>query len=226
MKQFDQGSKALTVSLLLMVSGVASPCVLGIPIPGQSFRGVTFQAQETPGQASAGYFYQSLLSGVNLNQMFGLVTSGETTVQPQATLGGGGVPGGSPVGPGDDVYYAREGGGYVFMTSQPTSEVALPAQPLLAQIMEVWNDPSKKRSRFRIYVEILELLRERPLSPFEVAFRLRLNVKRTRRYLEFLVERGVVERVEEGSKLKFSVNPEGIALLEGARRALMLDRYC
>ena len=158
--------------------------------------------------------------------MFGLVTSGETAVQPQATSGGGGVPGGPPVGPGDDIYYAREGGGYVFMTSQPTSEVALPAQPLLAQIMEVWNDPSKKRSRFRIYVEILELLRERPLSPFEVAFRLRLNVKRTRSYLEFLVERGVVERVEEDSKLKFRVNPEGIALLEGARRALMLDRYC
>jgi len=112
------------------------------------------------------------------------------------------------------------------MSSQPTSEVALPVQPLLAQIMEVWNDPSKKRSRFRIYIEILELLRERPLSPFEVAFRLRLNVKRTRRYLEFLVERGVVERVEENSKLKFSINPEGIALLEGARRALMLDRYC
>jgi predicted transcriptional regulator len=124
------------------------------------------------------------------------------------------------------MYYAREGGEYVFMTSQPTSEVALPAQPLLAQIMEVWNDPSKKRSRFRIYVEILELLRERPLNAFEVAFKLRLNAKRTRRYLEFLAERGVLDPIEEGSKVTFRVNSEGVALLEGARRALMLDQYC
>jgi len=92
--------------------------------------------------------------------------------------------------------------------------------------MEVWNDPSKKRSRFRIYVEILELLRERPLNAFEVAFKLRLNAKRTRRYLEFLAERGVLDPIEEGSKVTFRVNSEGVALLEGARRALMLDQYC
>ena len=110
--------------------------------------------------------------------------------------------------------------------SQSTSGISPPTQSLLAQILEVWNDPSRRRSRFRIYVEILDLLRERPLNPFEVAFKLRLNVKRTRRYLELLAEEGVLERVEEDSKIVFKINSEGIALLEGARRALMLDRYC
>ena len=223
MKQLDRRSRALAVSLLLITSGLAPMGVLAVPSPGQMLGGVSFQAQKTPTQAGSSYFYQSIPNGVAPNQIFASASSNEKSVQLAASPGSGGVP---PIGPGDDAYYIREGGGYLIMSSQPTSETALPAQPLLAQILEVWNEPSRKRSRFRIYVEILELLRERPLSPFEVAFRLRLNAKRTRHYLEFLVERGVLERVEDDSKVKFSINPEGVALLEGAQRALMLDRYC
>lgn len=224
MKRFDSRPKVLAVSLLLITSGLASTWVLGVTSPGLTPGGVPFKMQTAPDQAGGRYFFdQSIPNGVDPTWIFTATISNEKSAQLPASSGGGGAP---QIGPGEDVYYVRESGGNVFMSQlRSTSEVALPTQPLLAQILEVWNDPSRKRSRFRIYVEILELLKERPRTPFEVAFSLRLNVKRTRRYLEFLVDRGVLERVEEDSKVMFRLNPEGIAILDGARRALMLDRY-
>lgn len=209
---------AVSISILLIATGTAFPLVIGSSSPGQMPDGVPFQVK-SPGQAGGGFFYQTVANGVGSNLISVLAPSNGGSVQSTALSSSEGA---SLISPQGDVYYLREGEGFLFF-SQPSWVIAPPTQSLLAQILEVWNDPTRKRSRFRIYVEILELLKEQPLNPFEVAFKLRLNAKRTRHYLDFLEERGVIDRVE-GDSIKFSVNREGIAFLEYARRALMLDR--
>lgn len=200
----------------IIALGVASPYALGSPAQAPIWNGVPITANPR-GQGVGGFFYQAVIT-----------PSGYSPSAAPSSSNGGGFQAGVPseveaqIGTAGDVYYLREGGAYAFFTPQLASPVQ--TQSLLAQVLEVLNDPAKKRSRFRIYVEILDLLKEHSLNPFEVAFRLRLNAKRTRRYLELLQERGMLERVVDGSKIRYKVSSEGVALLEYAQRALRLDR--
>jgi len=96
--------------------------------------------------------------------------------------------------------------------------------PLFAMLPQVWSDSAKKRSRLRICVEILELLKQGPLSPFEVAFQLRLNSKRTKMYLEFLKQQKSLESIEQDGRVLYRLTPAGMALIERAKAVLFLDR--
>lgn len=90
-----------------------------------------------------------------------------------------------------------------------------------AAIPGLWLDSSnrKRRSRSQIYVEILELMKQRgPMTPFEIALYARLNHKRTKECLEFLELCGYQETVrEEDQKIVNVLTKEGIAFLERAR---------
>jgi predicted transcriptional regulator len=84
-------------------------------------------------------------------------------------------------------------------------------------IPAVWTDSSRRRSRFQIYVEILELLRSGPLTPFEVAFHGRLNHKRAKEYIASLHNNGYLELVEEGGRVICVLSADGGSLVERAR---------
>jgi predicted transcriptional regulator len=102
--------------------------------------------------------------------------------------------------------------------SNQISPLALAFSPLLG----VWLDSERRRSRFRIYVEILELMKERPLTPYEVAFHLRLNRKKAREHLDFLVGRGFLKLVDDDDekKLLFEITQNGRTFVDNLRAVL------
>jgi predicted transcriptional regulator len=120
---------------------------------------------------------------------------------------------------GENFIFVRQGETYAVF---PQSSDESLQSPLLAQMTQIWNDSHRKRSRFRTHVEILELLKSGPLSAFEVAFQLRLNSKRTREYLEFLEQNGLVE-LGQREKTLYRITPSGMTLVERARTFLFLD---
>jgi predicted transcriptional regulator len=120
---------------------------------------------------------------------------------------------------GENFFFVRQGETYAVF---PQSSDEPLQSPLLTQMPQIWNDSHRKRSRFRTHVEILELLKSGPLSAFEVAFQLRLNSKRTREYLEFLEQNGLVE-LGHREKTLYRITPSGMALVERAKTFLFLD---
>jgi len=78
-------------------------------------------------------------------------------------------------------------------------------------------DHSRKRSRFQVYVEILELLKRGPLTPFELAFYARLNHKRTKEYIKFLERAGYVEFIDEDGRAICVLSASGGSLVERLR---------
>jgi predicted transcriptional regulator len=78
-------------------------------------------------------------------------------------------------------------------------------------------DQSSKRSRFEVYVEIPELLKRGPLTPFEVAFYARLNHKRTKEYIGFLEESGYVTVMNEDGRPIYVLSASGANVVERAR---------
>lgn len=90
---------------------------------------------------------------------------------------------------------------------------------LTAAIPGLWLDSNRKRrSRSQIYVEILELLRRGPMTPFEIAFYARLNHKRTKEYTEFLKLCDYLQTAEEeGGHKVYVLTKEGTAFLERAK---------
>jgi predicted transcriptional regulator len=89
--------------------------------------------------------------------------------------------------------------------------------PIVTIIPSWWAGQSRKRSRFEVYVEILELLKRGPLTPFEVAFYARLNHKRTKEYIGFLEQSGYVTIVNEDGRIVCVLSASGANVVERAR---------
>lgn len=81
----------------------------------------------------------------------------------------------------------------------------------------LWMDTSKRRSRSQIYVEILELMKRGPMTPFEIAFYARLNHKRTKEYTEFLKRSGYLEVMLEDGRSTLVLTKNGLSFLERAK---------
>ena len=81
----------------------------------------------------------------------------------------------------------------------------------------LWADHSRKRSRFEVYLEILELLKRGPLTPFEVAFYARLNHKRTKEYISFLERSGYLELIDEDGRTVCVLSTSGGNVVERVR---------
>jgi predicted transcriptional regulator len=118
-----------------------------------------------------------------------------------------------------DFFYIRDGNNFIFIpqlspeNGSPT--LAIPFSPLL-----VWLDSERRRSRFRIYVEILELLKNRSMSTFEISFLLRLNSKRTKEYIDFLAAKGFLESSVTDGKNVCTVTEEGKKYVESIRTVM------
>ncbi len=85
-----------------------------------------------------------------------------------------------------------------------------------AAIPGLWLDSSKRRTKSQIYIEILELMKRGPMTPFEIAFYARLNRKRTKEYTEFLKHTGYLqeELEKETGKKVYVLTKEGFLFLE------------
>jgi predicted transcriptional regulator len=91
---------------------------------------------------------------------------------------------------------------------------------MVAIVPGIWDESSKKRSRPHIYVEILELLKRGPMTPFEIAFYVRLNHKRTKEYVRLLERNGYLESIEEDGRTLYAVSGNGRILIERLRSIL------
>jgi len=88
---------------------------------------------------------------------------------------------------------------------------------LTPAVPKVWWDFFQRRSRFEIYVEVLELMKRGPMTPFELAFYARLNHKRTKEYVEYLEGVGYLQAVSEDGRTVFVLTKDGNDFLERAK---------
>ena len=88
---------------------------------------------------------------------------------------------------------------------------------LAAIVPGIWDESSKKRSRPQIYVEILELLKRGPMTPFEIAFYARLNHRRCKEYVRLLEREGYLQHTEEDGRTLFGLTENGKEIIEKVR---------
>ncbi|MDA4114918.1 MAG: hypothetical protein OK442_00010 [Thaumarchaeota archaeon] len=127
-----------------------------------------------------------------------------------------------PQGPqpsGGNAIYAAEGGSYL-LTPGPGQGLS-PAALQSGAVLPIWEAQETRRSRFRIYIEILDILKGGPMTPFEIAFRLRLNSKRAKGYVRRLEEKGLLESIN-GDDL-VAVTARGRSFAEEMHKAIILD---
>jgi predicted transcriptional regulator len=105
-----------------------------------------------------------------------------------------------------------EGAGLLYSSTSST------IVSIAAILPGIWDESSKKRSRSQIYVEILELLKRGPMTPFEIAFYARLNHKRCKEYVRLLEREGYVHRNEEDGRSLFGLTENGKEIIEKVRR--------
>jgi predicted transcriptional regulator len=215
---------AAIVVALLISGGLAIP--LSAAIPGREVISGAVQVQPPQGAVPQNQMAMAIkirggpasdggdLQGASIGQIvadvISEIESGSPPIPPP------------PLPPGSNVQ--------VFVSRQGVLEVTLiqlgdnnqESPLLLALLPQVWLESAKRRSGLRIYVEILELLKAGPLTPFDISFRLRLNAERTRKYLEFLAEHDALETVERHGKILYGITPAGMSLLERVRAVLFL----
>jgi predicted transcriptional regulator len=76
----------------------------------------------------------------------------------------------------------------------------------------------KRRSRFDLYVCILELLQDHSMTMGEIAFCARLNFSMAKRFIDDLESRGFIEDVKAEEQTIYRLTPPGEALLADLRR--------
>jgi predicted transcriptional regulator len=110
--------------------------------------------------------------------------------------------------------------GETMLIPTPTSTIS----SVTAAVPKVWWDFFQRRSKFEIYVEILELMKRGPMTPFEVAFYARLNHQRTKEYTEFLAQSGYLQAMSEDGKTLYALTKEGLGFLERVESLFMGPR--
>lgn len=131
-----------------------------------------------------------------------------------------------PIG-GAGVFLLQDGQNgpvYVILRLNVESDRLSPTPLVFAPILQVWLDSERRRSRFRIYFEILDALKRGPMTPYEIWFHLRLNPKRTKEYLEFLKKNSFLDCADQGGRTICSITAAGKTFVENLRMALESDK--
>jgi predicted transcriptional regulator len=204
--------------------------VNGLPSPSGAFL-ITGSQSVVPSQVSgvvsqvAGGAISASPSPVLIQVQNTLLGKSVTVEASSSAPSSGGFLSSSPIPRGTVVYVAEStpGGQIFFFLSKSgfattESQSSLQSYPTLssitAAIPSLWLDSTKRRSRSQIYVEILELMKRGPMTPFEIAFYARLNRKRTKQYTEFLKNAGYLEMLNEEGKMNYVLTSSGLAFLE------------
>ena len=108
-----------------------------------------------------------------------------------------------------------------YTSSSGTFSISSSSSTAIASISAIvpgiWDESSKKRSRPQIYVEILELLKRGPMTPFEIAFYARLNHKRCKEYVRLLEREGYLQCSNEDGRNLFGLTQSGKMVVERVR---------
>jgi predicted transcriptional regulator len=206
--------------VFLFSSGVAAPSSAPVglyQIPHEGLSGIA-PPQGTPPQGGS-FFFDAVVGG-------GSTVPGSDPAASSAMQAA--WPGGLPqalsaqVSGGADSIFVREGNAYLVLTQGGGNDGSAPFMQSSA-LPKVWLDSDRRRSRFRIHVEILEALKSGALTPFEISFRLRLNTKRTKAYLELLADNGLLERSIDDGRDVYVLTAKGWEFSENVRSAMILD---
>lgn len=207
-------AKVVFLILLLFSSGLSAPTASALQRYqlGHDFSQLNFPVMQPSSLNSRGSFF---FSNAEVSPSSGsnspTSAEGQTPTFSQIPVTGSGA----------DYIYERQGNIYnVFPESilenggSPFTLVAF--GPLLS----VWLDSERRRSRFRIYVEILDLLRKGPMSPYEISFHLGLNSKRTREYIEFLADKKFLDCSGQDGRFVCTITVPGAILVENLKMIL------
>ena len=169
----------------------------------------------------------SLVPGSSESNLFGSAFSAfrsvasllgaHTSVVVYGGFEGGNAPGGSLSGPEPSTSQQTVSESQSEGATGSSPSMAPTSSSLLAVMPNLWADHSRKRSRFEVYLEILELLKRGPLTPFEIAFYARLNHKRTKEYINFLERKGYLELSDEDGRTVCVLSTSGGSVVERVR---------
>ncbi len=213
-------TKTVFLAFFLLSSGLAVPASSGVAL-GQFSHDVAIILQKgTAPQGGEGFFIAFVTDGKGNGP--NPASSPLSEMQAQLLQGLPPVPSSQSSG-GPDYIFARQGNTYVILP-QAIGKNEVPSPFLQSSwLPRVWLDLAKRRSRFRICIDILEALKGGAMTPFEISFQLRLNTKRTRGYIELLAEKGLLESCAEDGRGVYVLTAKGWAFSESVRAALILD---
>lgn len=195
----------------LYESVLSSPNSIPLSLPAAS-RSVAFAPDPT-------------ISGVEMSGLITEMTSGNTIFSPTQPAGIF-IQTGTVLSDGPIMIPANEGPSLGIQVTGRISGLGTNQQTSFSQyatataaIPGLWLDSSKRRTRSQIYIEILELMKRGPMTPFEIAFYARLNRKRTKDYTKFLKHNGFLqeEMEPETGKIVYVLSKEGFHFLERAK---------
>jgi predicted transcriptional regulator len=201
-------------------SGVAPPpsAPIGLyQIPNEGASGIA-PMQGTAPQGGA-FFFDAVVGGGSTTPSSDPAASSAAQAEPLQGLPG--APS-AQVSGGADFIFVREGNSFLVIPQGGSNDEPAPFMQS-STLPRVWLDSDRRRSRFRIHVEILEALKSGGLTPFEISFRLRLNTKRTKAYVELLVEQELLEPCARDGRGVYVLTAKGWAFSENVRSAMILD---
>lgn len=74
--------------------------------------------------------------------------------------------------------------------------------------------PKYRRSRLELYVDVLRAIANGRRSPARVVYAANLSYDRVVRCINFLVEQGLVEKIEEEKRKRFRVTEQGMEVIQ------------
>jgi len=207
-------AKAIFLILLLLSSGLSA--LTASAIQSYEFDHGFFQLDFLPltqpsGPNGGGAFFSGVVvqGGITSDSYAPTSAEGETLSSlQQIPITGSGV----------NYFYAREGNTYTVFPENILENGGSPLSLVaFAPLISVWLDSERRISRFRIYVEILDLLRKGPMSPYEISFHLGLNSKRTREYIEFLADKKFLDCSDQDGRFVCTITTLGAILVENLK---------
>jgi predicted transcriptional regulator len=213
--QNSSSAKAVFLILLLLSAGLSAPTASALQRSqlGGDFSQLNLPVPQTTSNPNAGAFFFSYFGASTNGGVYSPTSSeGETPNSlPQIPV----------LGSSGDYFYIRQGNDYNFFPENVLENGGSPyALVAFGPLLSVWLDSERRRSRFRIYVEILDLLRKGPMTPYEVSFHLRLNSKRTNEYIEFLAEKKFLDCIDQEGKLVCTITTPGATFVENLKTIL------
>jgi predicted transcriptional regulator len=210
-------AKAIFLILLLLSLGLSAP--IGSAIQSYEFDHGFFQFNFLPvtqpsGPNDGGAFFSGVFvqGGITSDSYSPTSAEGETLSSLSQ------IP---FIGSGVNYFYAREGNTYTVFPENILENGGSPLSLVaFAPLLSVWLDSERRRSRFRIYVEILDLLKKGPITPYEISFQLRLNSKRTKEYIEFLADKRFLDCSDQEGRLLCAITTSGATFVDNLRTIL------
>jgi predicted transcriptional regulator len=211
----ESRAKAVFLILLLFSSGLSAPAASALQRYqlGHDFSQLNSPImQPSPLNGRGPFFFSYVVGSPSSGGNFPTSAEGQIpSLLSQIPVTGSGV----------DYIYVRQGNVYNIFPENILENGGSPYSLVpFGPLLSVWLDSERRRSRFRIYVEILDLLRKGPMSPYEISFHLGLNSKRTREYIEFLADKKFLDCSDQEGRFLCTITTPGAIFVENLKMIL------